>query len=380
MNVLIMLPHYLPGFKAGGPIRSIANLVTQLGDEIDFRVVTADRDLGDRDAYPGVHLSRWQRVGRAQVRYLPPADWRPQQLAALVRQSGADALYLNSFFHGRTAAAPLALMRCGLLPKLTVIVAPRGEFSPAALSIKPWKKSAYIAAMKSIGIASRVVWHAASELERGDIVRVIGPRARVVVAPNLSVADQTLPPRIKPKRPGELRLVFLSRIAPKKNLLGAVEMLADVPGRVHLDIWGPLEDAAYWQRCRACIERLPRNVTAEHRGLVVPEHVGATLAQYDALLFPTHGENYGHVIVEALSAACPVVVSDRTPWRDLQRNGVGWDLPLERPAEFRRALATLAAMDEASHSKLRGAAARLGREAALNPAAVDASRRLFRAA
>ena len=39
MKVFTLAPHYLPGFKAGGPIRSIANLAAELGDEIDFRIV-----------------------------------------------------------------------------------------------------------------------------------------------------------------------------------------------------------------------------------------------------------------------------------------------------------------------------------------------------
>ena len=44
--ILSFAGHYLPGYKAGGPIRSIANMVDQLGDEFDFRIVAGDRDLG----------------------------------------------------------------------------------------------------------------------------------------------------------------------------------------------------------------------------------------------------------------------------------------------------------------------------------------------
>jgi len=380
MNVLILLPHYLPGFKAGGPIRSVANLVALLGSELDFHVVAADRDLGDSCAYRHVDRDGWQPVGRAQVRYLAPAQWTPGKMAAVVRESGAEVLYLNSFFNPRTAATPLTAMRWGLLPKLPTIVAPRGEFSAAALAMKRWKKAPYVAAMKAFGVAERAVWHATSELERDDVRRVIGPRAHVVVAPNLSVADGAHPDRRTPKRPGELRLAFLGRIAPKKNLSGALELLAETPGRVGLDVWGPVEDAAYWRRCQDAITRLPPRITVCQRGLLAPDAVAATLGAYDALLFPTLGENYGHVIVEALAAGCPAVISDRTPWRRLEHHGVGWDLPLERPAAFHRALAALSAMDEPAHAALRRRAARFGRDAALNPASIEASRALFRAA
>jgi hypothetical protein len=46
------------------------------------------------------------------------------------------------------------------------------------------------------------------------------------------------------------------------------------------------------------------------------------LAEYDLFLFPTLGENYGHVISEALASGCPVVISDQTPWRNLEAEGI----------------------------------------------------------
>ena len=52
-RVLVCAPHYLPGYKCGGPIRSIANMVKGLGSHFDFFVVTRDRDATDTESYPG---------------------------------------------------------------------------------------------------------------------------------------------------------------------------------------------------------------------------------------------------------------------------------------------------------------------------------------
>ena len=46
-RVLVTIGSYLPGYKAGGPIRSVANLIDALGDDFEFRVVTSDKDLGE---------------------------------------------------------------------------------------------------------------------------------------------------------------------------------------------------------------------------------------------------------------------------------------------------------------------------------------------
>ena|ERR1039458_4437225 len=70
--VLVLVGTYLPGYKTGGPIRSIANLVAALGEEFPFRIVTLDRDLGDKAPFPGVVVNQWIQIGQADVLYLRP--------------------------------------------------------------------------------------------------------------------------------------------------------------------------------------------------------------------------------------------------------------------------------------------------------------------
>ena len=67
--VLVLTSHYLPGYKAGGPIRTIRNLVAALGDEFDFRIVTSDHDFGERRTFPSIATGGWNRVEAASVFY-----------------------------------------------------------------------------------------------------------------------------------------------------------------------------------------------------------------------------------------------------------------------------------------------------------------------
>ena len=67
--ILVFCDYYLPGYKAGGPVRSISQLVGALGKEFSFKVVTRDRDLGDDDSYPGIETADLVReIGRASCR------------------------------------------------------------------------------------------------------------------------------------------------------------------------------------------------------------------------------------------------------------------------------------------------------------------------
>jgi glycosyltransferase involved in cell wall biosynthesis len=64
------------------------------------------------------------------------------------------------------------------------------------------------------------------------------------------------------------------------------------------------------------------------------EMIPELISDHGLLFLPTQGENFGHSIIEALMAGCPVLISDRTPWRDLEQAGVGADIPLEHPERF----------------------------------------------
>ena len=70
-KILILMGRYLPGFRDGGPVRSILNLTEWMGDEYDIRIMCLDRDHGDTDRYPGMSVNTYTTVGKAKVWYTP---------------------------------------------------------------------------------------------------------------------------------------------------------------------------------------------------------------------------------------------------------------------------------------------------------------------
>jgi glycosyltransferase involved in cell wall biosynthesis len=120
----------------------------------------------------------------------------------------------------------------------------------------------------------------------------------------------------------------------KKNLKWFIELLTDIKQPLTLDIYGPIEDKNYWQESLAIIQRLPSNIKVNYAGSISHNEVVSTLFKYHYFILPTLGENFGHVFIEALSAGCPIIISDRTPWLNLYEKSVGWDLPLEEPDKW----------------------------------------------
>lgn len=376
--VLAFADYFLPGYRAGGPVASLAGLAARLGDEFRFHVVTRDRDLGDGAPYAELPAGGEGAAGGARVTYLAPGMLSPGALPRIARGAGARVLYLNSLFSPRFSLAPLVLRAAGRLPGLPLVLAPRGELAPGALALNAPRKRAFLAAARAARLHRGVLWQASSDGEAEQVRRWF-PGAEVWVAPNLAPPGAVPLPR-EPKLPGELRAAFVARVSPMKNLLGALRILAGTGHPTSLDVYGPVEDAAYWERCRAAIRRLPPHVTVVAHGPVPPSDVPAVLSRAHVLLLPTLGENYGHAVREAMAAGCLPLVSDRTPWRGLEARGVGWDLPLEDAAAWHAVLRRVAAMDADTFGAWSARAAAEGARAAEDPAAEAQSRALFRAA
>ncbi|MDZ4657448.1 MAG: glycosyltransferase family 4 protein [Bythopirellula sp.] len=377
MKILVLISYYLPGFKAGGQIRSLSNLVDQLGSEHQFYVVTRDRDLGEREAYPGVKRGVWHRIGQAQVLHLSPQQSLAQVWRKIVHEVEPDLFYFNSPFDVRFGIVPLMLARVGLLPRIPTVISAHGIFAPNAMALKSWKKQGFLALERVMGLLNGVSWHATCPAEARDIETVLGAHVSITVAENLcGAADETNQTRL-PKQPGCLRLVLLGRVARIKNLDGAIKIVRGLNHPATLDIYGPLEDLVYWQECQQLLSNLPPGIEVYYRGALPSSAVSSTLAQYDALLLPTRNENYGYAIVEAFAAGCPVVISDRTPWRNLEALGVGRDVSLEDHEEFRRVLLQLAEMDEIAHARMRTKARSYWQSIAANKTVAEAYCQLF---
>lgn len=340
-RILIIMGRYLPGYKDGGPVRSIKNLTDFLGDEYNFKILTCDRDHGDDKPYPNIKANGWNRVGKADVYYVLPKGFKMSVIKKFATE--ADLIYVCGCFNDY-AVNTLILNRLGQIKK-PVVVASMGLFSPMEFRLKYKKKKLFTTVFNLTGMFKNIYWSATSELEISEIKQQIKARdEQFFIAEDLPrIVDPTPIHKVKGDT---LEVVWISRIAPKKNLKGAIQILQQVKGKVHFAIFGPIHIEDYWQECKEELKKLPANITWNYKGNAESEKVVETLKPYHVFLFPTLGENYGHVIQEALSAGCTCILSDQTPWKDLEENGVGFVFPISEADSFRRAIEKYSLMDE----------------------------------
>ena len=177
-TVLVLVDYYVPGYKSGGPLRSILCLIESLGSDFNFRVITRDRDSGDSQHYPEIRPGEWIRSGKGEVLYLEPGLRGTLRLLWELLRSGTDLIYVNSFFSRKFAMLPSTLRYLGLPKGVPLLMAPRGEFSLGALAIKSRRKRWFLRVTNAIGLYRYCVWHASSSFEAADIDREVRPRMK----------------------------------------------------------------------------------------------------------------------------------------------------------------------------------------------------------
>lgn len=363
-RVLVVADYYLPGVNAGGPVRSVANMVDRLADEIDFFILTRNHDLGSQAPYEQLGSEYWHAVGRAKVKYFSAHALR--RVLRHVAEVPHETLYLPSYF-SRLSLRLLWARRLGAPPRRRVVVAPRGQFAFEAMSLKPNRKRAMLSLSNAAGIHSGIIWHATTAAEAGQISSAVKSEEAIVAA-NLSSTVHG-GSRSGKKSPGQLRIVAIARIHRIKNILQGIQWLQGLEGDVRYDIIGPHEDNVYLEECRRAAAQLPRNVKVNFLGPLPHDEIAGRMGHYDLFFLPTTAESYGHSISEALGGGVPVLVSDRTPWRGLTNRGAGWDVPLQDPARFREILQHCVAMPAEAHAAMSAAAKAVALDASRSSAA-----------
>jgi glycosyltransferase involved in cell wall biosynthesis len=348
-SVLIFISYYLPGFKMGGPIKSVQNITKKLNENYNLHVIASDRDMGDDKPYEHIKQKEWIEGSDSKIMYLKTDIFYFFHIVTHLRKNSYDIIYLNSFFTFKFSIFIVLIDYFKLAGINKIVITPRGELFDEALAFGRFKKKMCLKIFKALRIYNNVTWHSTGVSESQTILKHF-PTASVklarVISDNAIQFFKIDDPVFCFEDGNFLKLIFLSRISKDKNLLYAIKLLGNVTFKVEYHIYGPIEDESIWRECIEEIEKLPANVRVIYKGEIERKYVQSYFVLYDLFLFPTLRENFGHVISEALSVGTPVLISDKTPWRNLSEKNLGWDISLRNQSEFIKVL------NEFNHKKL----------------------------
>lgn len=233
------------------------------------------------------------------------------------------------------------LHRCAVACRrrnIPYIIAPRGMLEPWSLGQKKWKKRIARWLYQDRDLHSAAALHATAESE-AEQFRRLGFRNHVIISPNgVNVPRDFSMQRRKDTESSERRVLFVSRMHPKKGVLelieawGRLSRKSEVTSPKSPGSWicelvytvnGELE-RDYEAQVRARVAELGLSGHFVFTGALGDDEKWAAYARADLFVLPTYSENFGIVVAEALYAGVPVITTKGTPWRELEERKCGW--------------------------------------------------------
>lgn len=349
--VLICCDWYAPGYKAGGPVQSVIHLSQTIAAVAKVYVLTSDRDLNEKEAYEGIATDVWlPGKNGLNIMYVSPQKQLYGCYKKIIQEIKPDVLHVNSMWSVKFTILPL--LASSDKRNTRIILSPRGMLNEGAFRFKRMKKIFGLCLLRLLGLLKGVTFHATDEGEKLEIQQKI-PGADVVVIPNLAgkIRTEVVPVT---KKAGELKLVYIGRIAPQKNVHFIFELLKDIPEKYHISfiLIGLEDDAPYGQVCRKAADNLPPNISVCFVGPLPHENIHEKLLENHFLIQTSYSENFGHSVFEALSSGRPVIISDGTPWKNLAETSAGYDISLNDKNKFIDAILEAADLNQEQYDKM----------------------------
>jgi glycosyltransferase involved in cell wall biosynthesis len=349
-KILVFIDWFIPGYKAGGPIRSVANMVDRLKHEYEFFILTRNTDYMEDIPYPGIVSDQWVIFDQnVNVCYLSKKNTTKRFIKKIIRETDFQTAYINGIYSWFFSIIPLILLKKS---NKKIIVCARGMLSEQAFSRKNIKKKAFLLLTKLTGLYKDIWFHATNEREMNDIMVMTGNK-KITVVPNLTRHIEKLDLNRRIKHQGDLNLVSIARISQEKNLKFALEILSNIKiENITFDIYGSIYDKTYWEECKQIIKTVPENVLVSYHDAIESSNVIETFSRYHFSFMPSIGENFGHSLLESMIAGTPVITSNNTPWLNLEQQNIGWDIDLLDKAKFEQVILNCCEMSQKDYNTM----------------------------
>jgi glycosyltransferase involved in cell wall biosynthesis len=313
----IITEYFHPFSDAGGPIRSIENIILLFNSSLNIKLVTSNQDYNGHNLPQSINSNIIQLESKTgcSIIYISNTLLGLNTLFNTIKS--LDTIYVNGLFKPSLNFVPI-------IKSNKLIVAPRGMLQKPLLKQKWLQKGLYLSVLKFIFYFKNVKWHATTVQEASEIRNVFGNKSDIKVISNIPVCPYSTV-KCHTKESRILSLVYYGLIVENKGLLALIQTIKSLNLPISLDIYGSIKDYSYWQVCLNEITTNNSSATFKYLGHANPSESQQILAKYDAFVLLTKGENFGHSIYEALSVGTPVIITDKTPWKFNEfANPPGW--------------------------------------------------------
>ena len=324
---IIHLVHNLDT-RYGGPARSVPALAKGLKDLGSEQVLLSCRlyesERNDDISSFGLSHNSFGCLGPKVFGY---ANSLGPYLAESLKRSSSTILHVHNLWN----FIPIVSSRAQRKFSVPLIISPRGNLFPWNLASKRFKKQLAMKIFQRKILEDADCLHVTSEQEL-NALRDLGFRNPIAQVPNGIELSQffNLPNRLVAKsdlglKADKKHFLFMSRIDRKKGL----DILIDAFKNTYRDEWhlliaGPIQDHTYWEICKKKLKSTGDQNAYTYLGMLDGVERLRALASADVFVLPTHSENFGVSILEALAGSKPVITTWGTPWRSISESNAGY--------------------------------------------------------
>ncbi len=312
----------------GGPAVSVPSLAAGLA-ALGVDTTVATLDYASHGPQSGLGGARLESVpAGALTRAL--RGWSPDLAGRIfaLAHAGADVVH----GHGLWMFPNLYARRAASAARARLVISPRGMLDDWSLRRSRLRKRAAWYLFERENIGSAQLLHATSDAE-ARAIRDAGCRQPIAVIPNgVDLPDAAAFParevleRAWPELANKQWLLFMSRLHPKKGIADLVRVWAGLERQLpqwQLLVAGPDLDG-HGAAVRSLTAQLAVAQRVTFAGMLSGEMKSCALARSEVMVLPTHSENFGVVIAEALAHGTPVITTRAAPWKELEAQRCGW--------------------------------------------------------
>jgi len=334
MRICLVSSSFYPATFYGGPISATWDLSKKLAENGHEIYVSTTNANGDKKLV--VECNHFlEKENHVFVKYYNEQITNKFSLSFLfgiwsdIKKS--DIVYIQYLFHYTV----LFSLLFSVIQKKKIIVCPRGSFSFFTLNNKlPFIKLLWLNLFIK-PMADKIVWQASSYLEEMDILNKF-PNANVKII-NDGIDYDTFQDSIIVSRNellnkfmgitfNEVSNIFFSmgrlhKIKGFDVLIDAFSLFLEKDKYAKLIIAGG--DDGVGKQLKDQIQKLNLGSSVFLIGAINFENKKLLLNNCDYFILASEFESFGIVIAEALSCGKPVVISNKTPWKDIQINNCG---------------------------------------------------------
>jgi glycosyltransferase involved in cell wall biosynthesis len=295
----------------------LCEALTVAGVETDVFTTTAN-GLSELDVVAnkpmvvdGVRVTYFKRLTKDHTHFSPSLLLKLWKTAKQY-----DAIHIHGWWN------TISVLTCAiaLRQKVPVIVSPRGMLSDYSFGTKNTSKKSLIHRFIGKRLLEKTFIHVTSISEQREIEKLVKPKA-VTVIPNIIKLPRTV--FAGPEDQGVFKIIFLSRIDPKKGLERLLEALPNLELPWHLTIAGT-GDNNYIQLLKSMADNLNISEKITWAGFAGEEKF-YLLSRHDLFVLPSQNENFGNAVIESLSVGTPVLISKGVGLASyVSKNKLGW--------------------------------------------------------